>query len=264
MTSLGFENYSEALRIYLVRYREVCCLLLFPAARSLGNTVLAPPWRANQTDAIRHRQTCPRTRANQARAAGRRQATAGQAKATRAWREASTGQTRMHNVRRRGHPCCHACIHWRSSADLVRIQARRATTVTAPASRILSRTVAPRNTNALPPLVTVTAAVLARGLLWASLLGLPSFPVSVWLSEGLMACDGFYCRRSIPTHTKKVSLSATRRLCDSLSSAVPQSHHTCRLCMGGFWSRMAHQRRARREKDHQCTIYGSSFGSHAQ
>jgi hypothetical protein len=25
MTSLGFENYSEALKIYLTKYREVCC-----------------------------------------------------------------------------------------------------------------------------------------------------------------------------------------------------------------------------------------------
>lgn len=31
MTSLGFENYSEALRIYLVRYREVGLLLLLHA-----------------------------------------------------------------------------------------------------------------------------------------------------------------------------------------------------------------------------------------
>jgi nuclear transcription Y subunit beta len=28
MTSLGFENYSEALKIYLARYREVSCPLL--------------------------------------------------------------------------------------------------------------------------------------------------------------------------------------------------------------------------------------------
>lgn len=27
MTSLGFENYSEALKIYLSRYREVSCQL---------------------------------------------------------------------------------------------------------------------------------------------------------------------------------------------------------------------------------------------
>jgi nuclear transcription Y subunit beta len=25
MTSLGFENYAEALKIYLAKYREVCC-----------------------------------------------------------------------------------------------------------------------------------------------------------------------------------------------------------------------------------------------
>ena len=29
MTSLGFENYSEALKIYLSRYREVSCQLFF-------------------------------------------------------------------------------------------------------------------------------------------------------------------------------------------------------------------------------------------
>ena len=28
MTSLGFENYAEALKIYLSKYRDVCC---FPA-----------------------------------------------------------------------------------------------------------------------------------------------------------------------------------------------------------------------------------------
>jgi hypothetical protein len=30
MTSLGFENYSEALKIYLSRYREVSCKLFLP------------------------------------------------------------------------------------------------------------------------------------------------------------------------------------------------------------------------------------------
>lgn len=42
MTSLGFENYSEALKIYLAKYREVCkfpgfgmaCLLIFVADTS--------------------------------------------------------------------------------------------------------------------------------------------------------------------------------------------------------------------------------------
>lgn len=28
MTSLGFENYAEALKIYLAKYRDVCCVLL--------------------------------------------------------------------------------------------------------------------------------------------------------------------------------------------------------------------------------------------
>lgn len=27
MTSLGFENYAEALKIYLAKYRDVCCVL---------------------------------------------------------------------------------------------------------------------------------------------------------------------------------------------------------------------------------------------
>lgn len=33
MTSLGFENYAEALKIYLARYREVSCLFHFPPSR---------------------------------------------------------------------------------------------------------------------------------------------------------------------------------------------------------------------------------------
>lgn len=36
MTSLGFENYSEALRIYLVRYREVCGTSRGHALRALS------------------------------------------------------------------------------------------------------------------------------------------------------------------------------------------------------------------------------------
>lgn len=35
MTSLGFENYSEALRIYLVRYREVGTVLANPVMPQL-------------------------------------------------------------------------------------------------------------------------------------------------------------------------------------------------------------------------------------
>jgi len=37
MTSLGFENYAEALKIYLSKYREVSCYPTgLPPARCLG------------------------------------------------------------------------------------------------------------------------------------------------------------------------------------------------------------------------------------
>lgn len=39
MTSLGFENYSEALKIYLSRYREVSCLLPLVLCLSFVNTL---------------------------------------------------------------------------------------------------------------------------------------------------------------------------------------------------------------------------------
>jgi hypothetical protein len=42
MTSLGFENYSEALKIYLSRYREVSCqLFLSPLCPSFVAYILA-------------------------------------------------------------------------------------------------------------------------------------------------------------------------------------------------------------------------------
>jgi len=40
MTSLGFENYSEALKIYLSRYREVSCqTLLCPRLSFVASTL---------------------------------------------------------------------------------------------------------------------------------------------------------------------------------------------------------------------------------
>ena len=33
MTSLGFENYAEALKIYLAKYRDVCCSLPPPSKK---------------------------------------------------------------------------------------------------------------------------------------------------------------------------------------------------------------------------------------
>jgi hypothetical protein len=48
MTSLGFENYAEALKIYLTKYREVSYFLLFSFSNAtsplLKQTFLGAPW----------------------------------------------------------------------------------------------------------------------------------------------------------------------------------------------------------------------------
>lgn len=48
MTSLGFENYAEALKIYLSKYREVSPLVLPVGSRCILHRTLLPtslPWR---------------------------------------------------------------------------------------------------------------------------------------------------------------------------------------------------------------------------
>lgn len=39
MSSLGFENYAEALKIYLSRYREVSCLT-FPSSPRTNSSIV--------------------------------------------------------------------------------------------------------------------------------------------------------------------------------------------------------------------------------
>ena len=66
MTSLGFENYGEALKIYLARYREVSLLSLVFDNYSYRTHLLTfaeesgGPWRASE--ATRSRRPCDERR----------------------------------------------------------------------------------------------------------------------------------------------------------------------------------------------------------
>lgn len=66
MTSLGFENYAEALKIYLSKYREVSCslfLIISPGYTSRASDPGEVPWLCTLINhSCRHSQQGARTR----------------------------------------------------------------------------------------------------------------------------------------------------------------------------------------------------------